>query len=287
MGMAPPDGKSESNTAFGGAGQALGRPIEADERHATSEEKTTRNKLVKRLKDARWRERTKTRKVQALPPGRVRTRGLVQKMADQQRGTIVSTAKPWKQSKREQPKMPKMRVGLVIDTSVSMDPIKKDMSGMLWVLSHSLKEVEGEVCAVGFGDSMKVLLEPNKKVNRYVKDLKMRGASRQVVDSVNKCVDLLKFKHNKDDIRMIVMLSDGGLCDFGGRKWCEYCWPEGKALKKRFAELQDQGVMVMQISVQVKPYDNGADETLHVPDMKDAPKVIGDACIRLLKKWQE
>ncbi len=261
----------DADSRYTSTGGSSGRAISWKERPATGEERSARNQLTALLRRARWRDRDVTRIQTKLPPGRLRTRGLLQEIAQKERGGIT-TAKPWVTKKRKLVEQPKLRAGILIDTSGSMAAATGGLASALWILANSIHDVEGITAAAGFGDSVKLLYKTGKPPKK-VFSFKANGGTENIHDGLKKVDNELKLMEDREGPRLIVIVSDGY---WTGRETQR----AGEYLKK----MQKAGIKVILINIGSPPLKNHPhDEMCTIDKPKDLAKVVGKAALRALK----
>lgn len=123
-----------------------------EERPADSNERAAAVKLSRELEKAQYRAKVSTVRPSMLPPGRLRTRGLVAGKAARAQG-LIPTAEPFNRRQRTVVDQPPLTVGLMVDISSSMAGVMKQMGSLSWILPESVRRVSGEVGMVYFGNS--------------------------------------------------------------------------------------------------------------------------------------
>lgn len=257
--------EGDRNTA-GGAG---GSSPERGERHATPEEREARNKLTRRLREVRWRDRSSVRRNNLLPPGRLRSREALRRSAEQSLGKMT-TARPWKTNRRRAVETPQLTCGILIDTSGSMGYAAHELSGALWAIAHAVHENGGKVAAALFGDTAETVL-PVEKPPRHVIQIHPSGGTEHVPEGIELLGRELGWSREAGP-RLLVMVSDGYFA----------CSAEAD---EAVASLRSEGILVVHIGVGMNPVEHGADETLRIDSARDLLPVVGDTAVRELRNW--
>lgn len=261
---ASPDG----DPGDGAAGAASGNGIRLGERPASAEERRARNELVKLLRRARFRERTVVRRASALPPGRLRPRAALVASAERAQGRM-QTALPWRQTHRRQVEQPRLRAGILIDTSGSMSGAVAALASAGWVLTNAVADVEGTAMMAAFGDDVAVICDPGKPP-KLVKQFEANGGTENISKALTLCDDGLQLL-NGTGPRLIVVVSDG--------HWTP---TESRLSTDWFMRLRRAGVAVIQVGIGSMPRDHGADLLCTIAEASDLPTVVGAACIKAL-----
>lgn len=256
--------REESGKAAGAPG---GKVIKAELRPATVEERRARNKLAALLKKARWRDRDATKLLTELPPGRLKTRMAVQRSAQRAAGKTL-TAKPWRQTKRKHVELPRLRVGILVDTSGSMSAAAPGVSSSLWVIANAVADAGGKSAAYAFGDSLARVLDPGKPPVQVL-ELKGSGGTAHVPDALVAASDVLNFTDTGGP-RLMILVSDG-------------LWTQVGETLIELEKLRKLGVKTIHVMIGGFPSDHGTDELCAINDANDLAAVVGNACIRALK----
>jgi rubrerythrin len=118
-----------------------------ESRPPTSEERVSAVKIGRALDKAKYRERDRVDSASELPPGRLRTRVLVQGQALKDKG-VVSRTEPFQRVQRKHTDDPNLTVGVMVDISGSMGDAMNPMASTAWILSEATKRVQGKVAMV-------------------------------------------------------------------------------------------------------------------------------------------
>lgn len=245
-------------------------------RKPKSEERIAAVKIAGLLEKAKYRERDAVEIKSVLPPGRLRTRALVQGAAAKSRG-IVSDTEAWRRTVRKQTDDPTLTVGVMVDISGSMSAAMKPMATTAWVMSEAVKRVQGKCAMVYFGNSVFPTLKPGETLS----DVRTYYAGDST-EKFNTAFEALNGSLNLLDgtgARMLVVVSDG-----------QYTPDETKASRKWVQRCQQAGVAVLWL-----PFDGGhslrdleaASNVAIVKDTYDttaAASAIGQAAARILSK---
>lgn len=250
------------------AGAPGGKAIKAGLRAATAEERRERNKLANMLRKARWRDRDVTKRAAEVPPGRLRTRMAVQRSAQVAHGK-VATAKPWQQKKRRTVEMPRLRAGLLCDTSGSMSSAVAGVSSALWVISNAVYDAGGHSAAYAFGDAMARILDPGKPPVQVL-ELSSNGGTDHVPQALAAADLALQFTIDQGGPRLMFIISDG-------------MWGSQGPTLIELERLRKIGVKTVHIMIGGLPRDHGTDEIVSIRDVSELASVVGAACINALK----
>lgn len=190
-----------SKSANGISGSRL-----VEERTPRPEERVAAVTISKMLEQAKYRNRSETEINSVTPPGRLRTRSMVQANAMKARG-VMTEVEPWRKKVRKQTDDPKLTIGVMVDISGSMADAMEPMATTAWVLSEASRRVQGRTAMVYFGSSSFPTLKPGQhldKVRVYSAD-----DSTEEFDEAFRALDgSLNLVHGSD-ARLLVVVSDG------------------------------------------------------------------------------
>ncbi len=200
-------------------------------RQPSSKERIAAVTVGNLLERAKYRDRSETEIKSVLPPGRLRTRAMVQGAALRSRG-IQSTVEPWRRTARKQTDDPTLNVGILVDISGSMGSAMEPMATTAWVLSEAVRRVQGRAAMVYFGTGVFATLKAGehlKQVNVYTAP---DGTERfdQAFRALDGSLNLI----NGEGARLLVVVSDG-----------YYVSDESRKAQQHVAECARNGVGVL------------------------------------------
>jgi hypothetical protein len=174
-------------------------------RQPTSKERIAAVTVANLLERAKYRDRSETEIKSVLPPGRLRTRAMVQGAAMKARG-IHTPVEPWRRTARKQTDDPTLNVGILVDISGSMGSAMEPMATTAWVLSEAVRRVQGRAAMVYFGTGVFATLragEHLKEVNVYTAP---DGTERfdQAFHAIDGALNLI----DGNGARLLVVVSD-------------------------------------------------------------------------------
>jgi hypothetical protein len=175
-------------------------------RQPSSKERIAAVTVGNLLERAKYRDRSETEIRSTLPPGRLRTRAMVQGAAMKSRG-IQSQVEPWRRTVRKQTDDPTLNVGILVDISGSMGSAMEPMATTAWVLSEAVRRVQGRAAMVYFGTGVFATLKAGehlKQVNVYTAP---DGTER--FDQAFRALDGSLRLIDGDGARLLVVVSDG------------------------------------------------------------------------------
>lgn len=136
-----------------------------EERLPTGPERAAAVKVAQMLEKAKYRERDAVEVSSILPPGRLRTRAMVQGAALKSKG-IMTQVEPWRRTMRKHVDDPTLTLGVLVDISGSMGEAMEAMATTAWVMSESVKRVQGKAAMVYFGESVFPTLKPGQHLDK-------------------------------------------------------------------------------------------------------------------------
>lgn len=207
-------------------------------RPPTGPERAAAVKVAQMLEKAKYRERDETEIHSVLPPGRLRTRAMVQGAALKSKG-IMSKAEPWRRTMRKHVDDPTLTIGVMVDISGSMSEAMVPMGVTAWVMSEAVRRVQGRAAMVYFGESVFPTLKPGQHLSEV--NIYTAPDGTEKFDSAFKALNGGLNLLNGTGARMLVVVSDG----------C-YTGSETQAAKRWLSECKRAGVAVLWLSI-----DNG------------------------------
>ena len=175
-------------------------------RQATPAERAAAVKVATMLEKAKYREREQTEVHSILPPGRLRTRAMVQGAALKSKG-VMTQVEPWRRTARKHVDDPTLTIGVMVDISGSMAEAMEPMAVTAWVMSEAVRRVQGRAAMVYFGQDVFPTLKPGQhlpEVNVYTAP---DGTEKfdKAFKALNGSLNLL----NGTGARLLVVVSDG------------------------------------------------------------------------------
>lgn len=218
-------GKSTSESDYGSSMSTL-----VERRKPSSEERVAAVTVARLFEKARYRDRSEIEVSSETPPGRLRTRGLVQSAALKSRGVGVKT-EPWRRTVRKQVNTPELTVGVMVDISGSMRAAMEPMATTAWVLSEATRRVQGRCAMVYYGNSVFSTLRPGE----YLSEVAVYAAcdSTEKFDKAFRALDGSLNLLNGHGARLLVVTSDGIYTESeraAAQKWVEQCSRSGVAV---------------------------------------------------------
>jgi hypothetical protein len=187
--------------------------------------------LSRQLEKARYRDRVRTESASRLPPGRLRTRALVQGQAQRARGMMVDV-QPWNRVQHRHVDNPPLTIGVMVDVSGSMGSAMKSMASTAWVLSEAVRRVQGRVAMVYYGSSVFSTLKPGQHLNEV--QVYTAPDSTEEFDKAFLALDGGLTLTEGRGARLLVIVSDG-----------QYRLDQVKAVDARLAQAARAGVGVL------------------------------------------
>ena len=217
-----PESSSETNSRL------------VEKRAPRGDERAAAVKVAQMLEKAKYRERDETEIKSIVPPGRLRTRAMVQGAAFKSKG-IMTQVEPWRRTKRTHTDDPTLTVGVMVDISGSMSSAMEPMAVTAWVMSEAVRRVQGRAAMVYYGTGVFPTLKPGQHLSEVTVYSAPDGTERfeKAFKALDGSLNLL----NGVGARLLVIVSD--LC---------YTHEETKNARRWLDECERLGVGVMVVS---------------------------------------
>lgn len=177
-----------------------------ESRKPTSDERVAAVTVAKALEKAKYRERDVTEVTSVLPPGRLRTRAIVQGQALKSKG-VHQQVDAWSRTVRRMTDEPTLTIGVAVDISGSMGGAMKPMATTAWVLSESGRRVQARTAMVYYGSAVFPTLKPGQHLDE-VKVYTAPDGTEECVQAFQALDGSLNLKYGKG-ARLLVVVSDG------------------------------------------------------------------------------
>jgi hypothetical protein len=206
------ENKKESDKVFENTGTdshittGISRSRLVESRSPSGDEVASANRIANALRKAKYRERSQTRIGSVVPPGRLRSRAVVQGQAQKARG-IHTPVEAWRTTKRKTTEDPTLNVGIMVDISGSMRPAMTPMAITAWVMSEAVHRVQGKSAMVYYGQDVFAPLKPGQrlaKVNTFT-----APDSTEEFERAFKALDGGLGLTHADGAKLLVIVSDG------------------------------------------------------------------------------
>ena len=198
-----------------------------ESRAPRGEERAAAVKVGQMLEKAKYRERDETEIHSMLPPGRLRTRALVQGAALKAKG-VMAQAEPWRRTMRKHVDDPTLNIGVMVDISGSMGSAMEPMATTAWVLSEAVRRVQGRAAMVYYGQSVFPTLKPGQHLKNV--DVYTAPDATEKFDTAFKALNGAMNLLNGNGARLLVVVSDGaytGAERMAATRWLEQCGRNG------------------------------------------------------------
>lgn len=204
-----------------------------ERRQPNSQERISAVMISKALEKAKYRDRERIQSASVTPPGRLRTRAIVQGQALRERN-VMTQVEPWRKVQRKQVDDPTLTVGVMVDISGSMTMAMNPMASAAWILSEAVKRVQGKVAMVYYGNAV----FPTLSAGQHLDEVKVYTAEdgTEKFDNAFQALDGALDLLNGAGARLLVVVSDG-----------EYTTDEEKRAKSWIQRCQRDGVGVLWI----------------------------------------
>lgn len=175
-------------------------------RKPTDKERAAGVRLSRLLEKVIYSDRRVAKVKQEAPGGRLHGRGQVQRVAQKAAGQRP-TALGWSVKKRTHVEEPKIRVGVMLDVSGSMNAQAKIAGSLAYAMGNAVERVGGEFGMVLFGSDVLGLIKPGQKLDVAPEISAHCGweyfsKAFYALDSEMELVD-------GEGLRVLVLLSDG------------------------------------------------------------------------------
>ncbi|NBS92170.1 MAG: hypothetical protein EBT27_00220 [Betaproteobacteria bacterium] len=211
----------------------------ADERTSSSlvetrkprtDERTSAVRLAQLLEKAKYRERDETEVTSVIPPGRLRTRAMVQGAAFKAKG-VMTQVEPWRRTVRKHTDDPTLTVGVMVDISGSMSAAMQPMASTAWILSEAVRRVQGRAAMVYYGQGVFPTLKPGQHLSEVNVYTACDGTEKfdQAFKALDGSLNLL----NGTGAKMLVVVSDGCYThdqERAASAWAAQCAASGVAV---------------------------------------------------------
>lgn len=203
--------KKVSDNIFGRSSVGMEKPASTnsrlmESRPATGEERASAVRVARALEKAKYRERSETEISSVLPPGRLRTRAVVQGAALRSRG-IAQQTEVWRRTQRRQTDDPTLRVGVMVDISGSMGHAMEPMAVTAWVMSEAVRRVQGKCAMAYFGNDVFSTLRPGEHLSTV--NVWSAPDGEEKFEKAFRALDGALDLNYGDGARLLVVVSDG------------------------------------------------------------------------------
>ncbi|WJZ48461.1 cobalamin biosynthesis protein [Actinomycetia phage DSL-LC01] len=247
-----------------------------EERMPTGPERSAAVTIARLLEKAKYRERDEIEIKSVLPPGRLRTRAVVQGAALKSKG-VMTQAEPWRRTMRKHTDDPTLNIGVMVDISGSMAWAMEPMGATAWILSEAVRRVQGRSSMVYYGEGVFATLKPGQHLNKVTIYSAPDGTEKfdKAFKTLNGGLNLL----GGTGARMVVVISDGCYTyqeSERARHWVTQCGLNGVGvLWLSMGTARDAGRIVSGTQAQLVEMPAGT-------ETPDIAKRIGEAAARAL-----
>jgi len=186
--------------------------------------------VAQQLERAKYRERDITEVRDILPPGRLRTRAMVQAAAQKAQGRMVQ-AEAWKRKVRKHTDEPTLTIGVMVDISGSMGMAMEPMATTAYVMSEAGRRVQARSAMVYYGNTVFPTLKPGEHLSEVQVYTAPDGTEK--FDEAFRALDgALNLLHGTG-ARLLVVCSDGAYTHeerTAAHHWVKRCEAEGVAV---------------------------------------------------------
>jgi hypothetical protein len=258
-----------------GAGSTKSSSRLVDTRSPNTDELVAAVTIGQWLEKAKYRERDEHEIASILPPGRLRTRAIVQNAALKSRG-VNQQVEAFRRTVRKHTDDPTLHVGVMVDISGSMGSAMQPMATTAWVMSEAVNRIQGECAMVYFGNDV----FPTLKAGQRLKEVSIYSApdgTEKFAKAFSALDGALNLLHG-NGARLLVVVSDG-----------QYTTDETRKAQEIVAKCREAGVAILWL-----PFDNGqgadrladnyAEVVREITNPAQAAETIGRAAERVMTK---
>jgi len=199
-------------------------------RSPTPAERAAAVKIAQLLEKAKYRERDETEIQSILPPGRLRTRAVVQQAAYKAQGSMMNT-EPWRRTVRKHTDDPTLKVGVMVDISGSMSAAMEPMAATAWAMSEAARRVQGRCAMVYYGSGVFPTLKPGQHLDQV--NVYTAPDATEKFDKAFKSLDGSLGLLQSTGARLLVVVSDGVNTETevdNAKHWVRECERNGVAV---------------------------------------------------------
>ena len=250
------------------------RLVEA--RPPRGEERAAAVSLARDFERAQYRDRIAVKRASALPPGRLKMRSAMQGDVQRSRGQMV-TATPWESTHRYHVEDPKLTLGAMVDISGSMGSAMEPMASAAWILSESVRRIQGTAAITYYWNDVFPVLRPGQHLEEVSVYSASDGTERfdKSFRALNGTIRLL----GGTGARLLVVVSD-----------LYHTSQEREAAKHWFGQCKRDGVGVlvvapsasMAVNAREVVGSNGEVVSTERGDVTAMSRAIGAAAVRQL-----
>lgn len=258
-----------------GSGVSKTNSVLREVRSPNSDELSASVAIGQWLEKAKYRERDEHEIASVLPPGRLRTRAILQNAALKSRG-VNQQVEAFRRTVRKHTDDPTLHVGVMVDISGSMGSAMQAMASTAWIMGEAVNRIQGDCSMVYFGNDV----FPTLKAGQRLKDVSVYTASDNT-EKFGKAFSALDGALNLlhgNGARLLVVVSDG-----------QYTPEETIKAKKIVEKCKEAGVAILWL-----PFDNGHSADLigggsveivkEISNPAEASETIGRACERVMTR---
>lgn len=246
-----------------------------EQRPPRTDELIASTRIGQYLDKAKYRERDEKQVQSIVPPGRLRTKAILQNKALRARG-VNTQVEPFKRTVRKHTDDPTLNVGVMVDISGSMGSAMQPMATTAWVMAEAVNRVQGNCAMVYFGNDV----FPTLKAGQRLKEVSVYSAedgTEKFGNAFSALDGALNLLHG-NGAKLLVIVSDG-----------QYTNDEQTKCKEIVSKCKEAGVAILWL-----PFDRGANAKYlggdyaevidNITNPTEASEIIGRACERVLTK---
>jgi len=246
-----------------------------EKRIPTTDELVASTRIGQYLDKAKYRERDEVELASIVPPGRLRTKAVLQNKALRSKG-VMTQVEPFKRTFRKHTDDPTLNVGIMVDISGSMGGAMEAMATTAWVMSEAVNRIQGNCAMVYYGNDV----FPTLKAGQRLKEVSVYSAedgTEKFAKAFSALDGALNLLHG-NGAKLLVVVSDG-----------DYTHDEKAKCKDIVAKCKEAGVAILWL-----PFDRAssakalggdyAEVIENITKPTEAIETIGRACERVLTR---
>lgn len=246
-----------------------------EKRIPTTDELIASTRIGQYLDKAKYRERDEVELASIVPPGRLRTKAVLQNKALRSKG-VMTQVEPFKRTFRKHTDDPTLNVGIMVDISGSMGGAMEAMATTAWVMSEAVNRIQGNCAMVYYGNDV----FPTLKAGQRLKEVSVYSAedgTEKFAKAFSALDGALNLLHG-NGAKLLVVVSDG-----------DYTYEEKAKCKDIVAKCKEAGVAILWL-----PFDRAssakalggdyAEVIENITKPTEAIETIGRACERVLTR---
>lgn len=143
------------------------------------------------------------------PPGRCNSREMVRMAADRH-AKRMTTARPWRMTKRKKAHAKPLTVGIMTDTSGSMRWAEGIVAELAYTVAAAGHQIGARTAATTFGNKVSAVVKPGE-IPSQIKTFPANGATEQFDWAAAAMDGMLHLRQRPNDLKVLIIVSDAEL----------------------------------------------------------------------------